>query len=440
MSGLPIIAVLSLAQQQVPPSRAPEPAPITAIGCAAQAGEVDGTGASLPPPIDGTTLKKVSAIRKLRRRAKDGRVSVIDGGDFTGWDFRKAGLSSICFRGSKLGGSDWRGVNAPGMGFIVSDLSNAKLAGAVMPGALFRTTTLAGADATRADFRGGRLDGGWNASLAGWKIDGASFAGFRFQCGVTEADGCPFDRKGISAVGTDFSNAVFQRFSFWGATLTGARFDGADIAVDDLAQLDPATLPTALTVHRGTRRAAIAGQMIPLLARALAAAPAEASDPEAGKPAPAERPTGKALFISDAMPIAISAAADPAWPQVLPVLLRLAPSYLLVDVDRRQRAAVRGVAQSDTGGMCAIDAGPLPPGRGGSFLIAPPPGRRARPGVPAIVVNGDKATIAPEQATAVDSVRVVNCAGIAEFGTMKRVPVHELTFDALWSAAGQPPR
>ena len=436
MSGLAIIVALSsasLAQQAAP-------VPVAAAGCAAQAGAVDGTGATLPEPVDGKALRKISAIERLRKRAKDGRVIMIDGGDFTGWDFRKARLSSICFRGSKLANSDWRGVNAPGMGFMVSDLSGAKLAGAAMPGVLFRTTTLAGADATRADFRGGRLDGGWNASLSGWKIDGANFSGFRFQCGVTEADGCPFDRQGISAAGADFSNAVFQGFSFWGATLTGARFEGAEIAVDDLAQLDSATLPTALVARRGTRRTEITGPMIPLLVRALSNAPAAASPGETQAVPSSARLTGKALFVSESLAITPAVTADPGWPQALRVLLRLAPSYLLVDVGRNRRADVRGVAQTDKGGVCTINASSLAPGPRGTFLIAPPRGRGARPGVPAIVATDDQATIAPEQASAVDSVRVVNCAGIAPFGTMKRVPVDDLTFDALWSAAGQPLR
>lgn len=423
---------------QAAPAATPPPATPAVASCLAAAGAVDGTGATLPAPIDGKTVKNVKALDKLRKKA-GGALLMIDGGDFSGWNFRsaKSPPASTCFRGTKLANSDWSGVAAPGAGFIGADLTGAKLVGAVMPSVLLRTTTLAGADATRADFRGGQLDGGWNASLANLKLDGAVMAGFRFRCGVTEADGCPFDRQGISAVGTDFTGAEFSGFSFWGAELGGSNFDGAELALADLAQLGGQAPQGTLTVRHGARKVEVQGPVLAALARALAAGPQPSAPPP---PGPAPRLAGKTLFVSDALPIAAGAAADPNWPAALRVLLQLSPSYLLAWVGTDKQLSVRGYANAEAGGSCRIAADSLTP-YGADIYVQMPPGSR-RGAAAALIVRGDTASVAPDQATAVDAVRVVTCAGNASFGTMKRVAVDSLTFDALWSAAmaGPPPR
>ena len=154
MAGLGATILLSFAAATAPPTDS----------CMARAGAVTGEGATLPIAVPGDTLKKSYAIEKLRKKAKDGRTIVIEGGDFTDYDFRKAKLHNICFRGVKLTNTDWGGANMTGMGFIDSDLSGAVFTGAIMRGALFRTTSMANVDATAVDFSEGRLDGGWNAS------------------------------------------------------------------------------------------------------------------------------------------------------------------------------------------------------------------------------------------------------------------------------------
>ncbi|MFA6118015.1 MAG: pentapeptide repeat-containing protein [Sphingomonas sp.] len=424
-----MILVALLLAQSTP--AAPVPAP---IGCAAQAGAIDGSGASLPVAVDGATLKNAGAIGRLRRKAKDGGVILIEGGDFSGQDFRKADLASICFRGSDLSKSNWSGVTAPGLGFIDTDLSEAQLTGAVLPGVLLRTATLAGADATGADFRGGQLDGGWKASLAGWKIDGANFSGFRFQCGVTEADGCPFDRQGISAKGADFSGASFHGFSFWGSALDNARFEGAEMGLQDLTQIEGATLPATLVLRQGKKHYSVTGPVAAAIARALTTSATEAVSAP-GKPA---RLTGKHLFLSDSLTIAPAAASDPQWPSVVRVLLQLAPSWLMISASPGRQAQARGRSDSEDGHSCTLSSQGLAAGPNNSLIVLPPGRRGARPGVPAILTLGDIASIAPEQASAVDSVRIVQCAGAAPFGTMRRVPVDDLTFDALWSSAVGP--
>ncbi len=305
---------------------------------------------------------------------------------------------------------------------------------------MLRTATLANADATGADFRGGQLDGGWKASLAGWKIDGANFSGFRFQCGVTEADGCPFDRQGISAKGADFSGAVFDGFSFWGSALDNARFEGADMALQDLAQLEGAAAPATLTVHQGRKHYSVTGPVAAAIGRALTTSTAH-EPPAATATTPAKatpRLTGKHLFLSDGLTIAPAATSDPLWPSALRVIMHLAPSWMLISTGPGGRARARGHSDSANGHSCTLAGQGLVAGPHNSFMVLPPGRRGTRPGVPAILVLGDIATIAPEQADAVDSVRVVQCAGAAPFGTMRRVPVDDLTFDALWSSTEKP--
>lgn len=420
------------------PSHMPAPEP---GGCAAVAGAVDGAGATLPSAVDGTRLDSVKDLTRLRRRAKDGRVIVIEGGDFSNWDFRKAKLSAVCFRGTRLAASKWGGVSAPGMGFIHADLTGAQLAGARLPGVLLRTTTMTGADATNADLRGGRLDGGWSASLAGLKLDGANLAGFRFHCGVTETDGCPFDRQGITARGTDFSNALFDGFTFWDANVEGVKLNGAEIRLDNVPLLQAAADAESMTLRQDGRRIQVSGRVAALLGRALA--PAIDSTAQLVQPTPqsARLPERKLLFLSDRLPTVQGAAADPLWPQAVQALVALAPSRLLIVRESGGHIRVRGSAVAVGGGNCRITADALAPGAGGSFGVTPPARgrRRMRPEVPAVIVGPDQATIAPEQGRAEGPAKVVHCTGDASFGPMKRVPVDDLTFEALWSAAGRPP-
>lgn len=242
MAGVALSIFLSLAAAAAPATDS----------CLMRAGTVAGQGSTLPISLPGINFKRSHAIEKLRKKTKDGRTIVIEGGDFTDYDFRKAKLDNVCFRGTKLANTDWTGATSTGMGFIDSDLSGSVFTGAILRSVLFRTTTLANVDATAADFSGGRLDGGWNASLKGWKLDLAKLNGFRFNCGTSAVDGCPFDRQGISARNTDFSGVQFNGFSLWGTAMDGALFDGAEMAIEDVGQIVGAAEPNVLTVrHRG---------------------------------------------------------------------------------------------------------------------------------------------------------------------------------------------
>lgn len=267
MAGLGASILLSFAAAAAPPTDS----------CMVRAGAVTGEGSTLPMSVPGDTLKKSYAMEKLRKKAKDGRTIVIEGGDFTDYDFRKAKLSNICFRGVKMTNSDWGGANMAGMGFIDSDLSGAVFTGAVMRGALFRTTTLTGVDATAADFSEGRLDGGWNASIKNLKIDLAKFNSFKFICGTRAIDGCPFDRLGISARNTDFSGVLFNGFALWGANVSGAIFDGADMNVDDVGQIVGGAEPNVINVRHRNMSTLVDGSVAMALAGALATANAVAN-------------------------------------------------------------------------------------------------------------------------------------------------------------------
>lgn len=236
----------------------------------ARAGAVSGEGSTLPLSVPGDSLKKSFAMEKLRKKAKDGRTIVIEGGDFTDYDFRKAKLHNICFRGVKLTNTDWSGASMAGMGFIDTDLSGAVFTGALMRGALFRTTTLAGVDATAADFSEGRLDGGWNASIKNLKLDLAKMNGFKFICGTRAVDGCPFDRQGISARNADFSGVLFSGFALWGANVSGAIFDGADMNVDDVGQIVGGAEPNVINVRHRNMSTLVDGPVAMALAGALA--------------------------------------------------------------------------------------------------------------------------------------------------------------------------
>jgi uncharacterized protein YjbI with pentapeptide repeats len=262
MAGLGATILLSFAAAAAPPTDS----------CMARAGTLTGEGSTLPMSVPGDTLKKSYAMEKLRKKAKDGRTIVIEGGDFTDYDFRKAKLSNICFRGVKLTNTDWTGANITGIGFIDSDLSGATFTGAILRGALFRTTTLANVDATAADFSEGRLDGGWNASIKNFKIDLAKFNSFKFVCGTRAVDGCPFDRQGISARNTDFSGVLFSGFALWGANVSGAIFDGADMNVDDVGQIIGGAVPNVVNVRHGNMSTLVDGPVAMALAGALATA------------------------------------------------------------------------------------------------------------------------------------------------------------------------
>lgn len=204
--------------------------------------------------IDGASIKNVSDFMRITGTREAG-LKIINGGDFSGWDFSKVPLANICFDNSKLMNSNFTDVQARGIGFVKSDLTGSNLRGAIMPGIMFRNANLAEVSAQDADFSGGHFDGGWfEGSVEGWNIDGANMSGFIFECGITVPDGCPVYQGGkkMSAQGTDFSEAILHSFGLYDVDLTGAVLDQTIIAPRQLSYLAEAEFRGAV-ILRGSR-------------------------------------------------------------------------------------------------------------------------------------------------------------------------------------------
>ncbi len=192
--------------------------------------------------VDGSQFSSPADIAKLSVERAPG-VTLVKGGDFSGWDFRDASFSNICFIEAKLKDTNWQDGDYSGIGFIGSDLSGAQMQRAQMPGIMFRNATVSDVDATGADWSKGYFDGGWfDSKWEGVTLDGADMSGFVMECGMTVPDGCPVffgEDDPVSAKGTNFTGAHYPRADvFDGAVLDNtlidigalADFRNADIA------------------------------------------------------------------------------------------------------------------------------------------------------------------------------------------------------------------
>lgn len=208
--------------------------------------------AAFPAAVDGTRLKSLRDVARLRSRGGPG-VIVVRGGDFSGNKAGRLNLDNICFLDSKLQRTDWRRARASGIGFIRSDLSGSNLSGAQLPGILLRESNLSGVDATGAVLDGGRIDGGWAGSLSRLRLDRARLHRFQVVCGSREEDGCPFDRSGMSIRGTDFTGANLATFSFWDTALDGAILDNTHVGMQQIGQLDRLVVRGPIILHSPRR-------------------------------------------------------------------------------------------------------------------------------------------------------------------------------------------
>jgi uncharacterized protein YjbI with pentapeptide repeats len=225
--------------------------------------------AAFPQAIDGTQLENVKAIRSLRSKAKDGRTLIIQGGNFSGMKFDDDNFSNICFIGTKLLNTRWVKTRAQGIGFIDADLTGSTFDRVQMPYALFRNTVLANVDATGTQLAYGQLDGGWDPSIANLKLDNANMTGFRFVCGTSAADGCPFDRKQISLRGTNLSGALLSTFSIWDARVDDAILADTEIAFDQLTQFVLADIRGPVIVRAQQKSITLAPDAFRVTANAL---------------------------------------------------------------------------------------------------------------------------------------------------------------------------
>ncbi|AOF99224.1 pentapeptide repeats family protein [Blastomonas sp. RAC04] len=230
-----LLAIISILLLTITPAWAD-----SAVPCVRMLGDFWG---ETPAPsdirtLDGTAYK---SPEDLARAVGDG--AVIQGGNFSEWDFRKVRLTKACFVEADLKGSVWTGASAPGVGFIKSDLTEAALSSIRAPGVLFRDAVLTNTHADKADFSGGWFEGGWfDGGVDGWKLDEANLTGFTFSCGITLSDGCPLydgDRQ-ISARGADFTRAKLSSFHRYGLSdieLDGAVLDRTEISPGQLASM-----------------------------------------------------------------------------------------------------------------------------------------------------------------------------------------------------------
>ena len=210
-----------------------------------------------PPPaaaIDASRMKHPREIERLRKK-HSGTLHIINA-DFRGRDFAKVKLSNVCFYNSQLGLTRWTGFSGSGIGFIDTDLTGATLAGARAPWSLLRDVILNEVDATGIDISFSRLDGGWKGSMRNLKLDNAQLVGFRVECGVTERDGCPLSRQGLSLKGANLTKASFYPFYFPDVDATDTILDQTEVGLEHLYRFNKARVVGPLVV-RSARHAAV---------------------------------------------------------------------------------------------------------------------------------------------------------------------------------------
>jgi uncharacterized protein YjbI with pentapeptide repeats len=220
--------------------------------CAAMVGPL-GTPFDMSTAVDGASLDDASDIKSLRSKAKDGRPIIIKGGDFSGKKFGNDNFSNICFVGTKLANTRWNKSRAQGIAFIDSDLTGATFDRVTMDYVLFRNSTLERMDASGAQLSYGQLDGGWEPSIAGLRLDNTQMVGFRFVCGTSSRDGCPFNRKQLSLRAANLTNASIATFPMWDVQLDDVQINNTEIAFDQIPSFRLAQIKGPVLVRAANR-------------------------------------------------------------------------------------------------------------------------------------------------------------------------------------------
>ncbi len=203
--------------------------------------------------IDASEMRRVRELERVRRRTRAGTIFV-SGGSFVGRDFSDAKLYDMCFFGTDLSQTEWTGLNTRGMGFVDVDLTGADMRRTNLPFVLFRNTKLGLVDASEANWRQGRIDGGWESSLRELNLTRANLNGFEIACGTDSTNGCATDRGGISMASASLRRASFHSFFVSDLNLDGAQIDQTELALDHLQLLKDARL-VGPVVLRSPRRA-----------------------------------------------------------------------------------------------------------------------------------------------------------------------------------------
>ena len=168
--------------------------------------------------VDGARIRSAADLVSLG----DGKI-VVFRANLEGQRLAGARLADVCFAESKLARTDWRGVRASSVAIAGSDLTGAIMTGADLPGAFFLDTALDRVDASRANLRNARIQGG---SFDGLSLRDAGMSGFDMFCGLIVGDrNCgPPTGRGVDARGADLSAAHFNMY-----TTDGWKFDHAKL-------------------------------------------------------------------------------------------------------------------------------------------------------------------------------------------------------------------
>ena len=267
-----IVAILSCS-----PALARQPVP-----CETMLGDLWGERPVLPDvkTIDGTLVTSPAQLAQMV-----GKGAIVQGGDFSEWDFRRMTLGAACFVESNLKGSVWNGASAAGIGFIKTDLSESTLTGMHAPGVLFRDANLTNVKADMADFSEGMLEGGWfDGSIDGWNLDGTNLSRFVFSCGITLSDGCPLrgNDAPILARGANLTGAAlssFRRYGLDGIDLEGAVLDRTEVSPGQLASFRGRMIVHPLVLVGGDSRIELSAAEVQALIDDAAIVASQASGP-----------------------------------------------------------------------------------------------------------------------------------------------------------------
>jgi uncharacterized protein YjbI with pentapeptide repeats len=393
--------------------------------------------------VNGALVNGAEGLRKLRADWGDALIFV-RGGTFDRAELREARLHNICFVGSSLAGSDWRGAQAAGVGFLWSDLTGGTLAGAKMAGITFSDLKLERVDARGVDFSGGQVSGSEFGSWEGLRLDGADFAGFRFNCLPISGQSCG-EWGAVSLRGADLRGASINGF-FGDADWTGARFNRTRISLTQLAELRAARINGTLVVVETRAEVELSPADYRWLRDHIGRRTEAPPMGSVKAPAPWLRPGAEGLFVASKIAFDAAARRSALYRRLMPAILAGAISVVRVKVNRDGSVSASGGAFGRNGHLCDITAKRLRMGNDGwySAWAEPfdPPNPPPTAAVPVLRFQGDRAEVFEGGHPNDDKVhsdgfaRFVMCGARAGFEDMIRVPLSPGATRKLFHEAG----
>lgn len=219
--------------------------------------------------IDGATVSSPAGLKAALTNT-GGKTPLVNGGDFSGWDFAKIGfpITNICFYTSKMKASRWDGGIYDGLGLIDADLESASFASAQLDRVLLRQANLSNVSMRGARLRNGMFDGGWGGSVQKLDLTGADMRGFTFACGITVGDGCTLERDGVTFAGTDLTDADISTFPLWeDNAYQGAKLANTRIAPRQIAELNGVEIVASVLLVGGEDTVALGANELAELQR-----------------------------------------------------------------------------------------------------------------------------------------------------------------------------